>query len=125
MTIATVVDLIIFFSIGLWYRQTHVIYVGHIPNTARAGCTVDDGPYRHGIRITGNSQGSCVNIACTVKSVQVTFTLKIFPQERPQLIMNKILSIHVQTKIKYLDIKLDKKLTWGPHLKKKRKISEQ
>lgn len=56
----------------------------------------------------------------TDKSVQVTFTLKRSPEECPQLIMNNI-PIPVRTQIKYLGITLDKKLTWGPHLKEKRK----
>lgn len=56
------------------------------------------------------------------KSVQVTFTLKQSPRECPQLIMNNV-PIPVRTEIKYLGITLDKRLTWGPHLKEKRKSS--
>jgi hypothetical protein len=54
----------------------------------------------------------------TEKSVQVTFTLKQSPRECPQLIMNNA-PIPVQTKIKYLGITLDKRLTWDPIKKKK------
>jgi len=56
----------------------------------------------------------------TNKYVQITFTLKLSPQERPQLIMNNI-PIPVRTKIKYLGIILNKRLTWDFHLKEKRK----
>jgi hypothetical protein len=56
------------------------------------------------------------------KSVQVTFTSKQSPCECLQLIMNNA-PIPVQTKIKYLGIMLDKRLTWGPHLKEKIKSS--
>ena len=52
----------------------------------------------------------------TDKSVQVTFTLKQSPRECPQLIMNNV-PIPVRTEIKYLGLTLDKRLTWGPHLK--------
>jgi hypothetical protein len=54
--------------------------------------------------------------------VHVTFTLKQSPCECPQLIMNNA-PISVQTKITFLGITLDKRLTWGPHLKEKRKSS--
>jgi len=42
--------------------------------------------------------------------MQVTFTLKQSPYECPQLIMNNVL-ITVQTKIKYLVITLDKRIS--------------
>lgn len=58
-------------------------------------------------------------IIYTNKSVQVTLTLMRSPWECPQLIMD-ITPNPVQTKIKYSD----KRLTWGPLLKRKNKINE-
>lgn len=49
----------------------------------------------------------------------ITFTLK--KEICSQVTMNYI-SIPICSEIKYLGFKLDKKLTWNPHLKNKRKV---
>ena len=53
------------------------------------------------------------------KSIHVPFTLN--KKNSPTLIFQEAL-IPTQSYVKYLGIILDKRLTWGPHLKSKRKI---
>ncbi|KAL4142644.1 hypothetical protein QTP88_005062 [Uroleucon formosanum] len=54
------------------------------------------------------------------KSTQVTFTLR--HGNCPSIKLNNV-NIPVSNETKYLGIILDKRLTWGPHLKNKRKIA--
>lgn len=56
------------------------------------------------------------------KSTRVTFTLR---QDVCPIIKLIDVPIPVQNKTKYLGIILDKRLSWGPHLKNKRKITNR
>lgn len=54
------------------------------------------------------------------KFTQVTFTLRRTPIDCPQITLNNK-AIPVKDETKYLGVVINRRLTWDPHLKEKRK----